>query len=320
MPSSSGDWRDIPLWRTLYPFAVAIPLMAFVLSRIDWGAFFQHLGRVHYLWFFVFLSASITVGLAADALATVHIYRRKVPGLKYGQFIIVRGASYLPSLLSHHLGHAWITYFIARTYGVGLGSMASATLLVYATWGGCILGLACVVFLASGQPLSWVIPILGLGALYLMLLVIKPAWLARNRVLGLLFEAGVGGHLMAMVFRVPHLITVFFANWAFFLLFHIDIPWLDALTYIPLIMVVVNLPISSHGLGTRDALAAAFFERFVSAPTHAERLAAVAACTTSIVVTMVLVECLVGLFFLYFATRLGLQLRATPRASSRVHQ
>jgi len=33
---------------------------------------------------------------------------------------------------------------------------------------------------------------------------------------------------------------------------------------------------------------------------------------------MVLVECLVGLLFLHFATRLGLQLRAMPGTSSRV--
>ncbi len=75
--------------------------------------------------------------------------------------------------------------------------MAGATLLVYVSWAGSLLGLACVALLVTGQSLLWIAAVVGAGIGYLALIAARPARLARTRLLGPLFEAGIPGHLHA---------------------------------------------------------------------------------------------------------------------------
>lgn len=293
-----------PLWRQLVPIALACTLVGWVLSRVDWQAFTAQLAIVSYPAFGGLIALFLASLLAVDTLATVHVYRRTVPDLSFRKLLIVRAASYLPSLLNHHVGQAWVTWFVSRTYKVELRRMAGATLLVYATWAGCLLLLAVAAFIANGMSITWVLLLLGSGLAYLILLAINPNVLARNRVLAPLFEAGVRGHLSAMAYRLPHVVVLFVGTWAPFLFFGVDIPLTDALTYIPMLMVVVTLPLTPLGVGTRDALAAELLARFVDAPTEAERLAAVAASTTTTAVALVVLEAALGLLFLRRASRL----------------
>ncbi|MBW2459564.1 MAG: flippase-like domain-containing protein [Deltaproteobacteria bacterium] len=293
-----------PTWRRALPIALAIALMAFVLARVDWSTFADHLVALNYPAFLGFMTAFVLALLSADTLATVYVYRRTIPGLKLGDFWVVRGASYLPSMLNHHVGQAWITYFVAKAYGVDLRRMVGATLLVYVSWGGCVLALACVAVVAAGLPAAWLAIPLGAGVGYLILLGIKPARLARGRILGPLFEAGIGGHLVAMAVRAPHLIVLFLGTWLPFWFFGVEIPLTAALTYVPVIMVAVTLPITPQGFGTRDALAAAFFESFVVATTHDQRLAALAAVTATTAAALVVIEAVLGVVLLRRASAL----------------
>ncbi|HHH28296.1 MAG TPA: hypothetical protein ENK57_08125, partial [Polyangiaceae bacterium] len=202
-----------PLWRRVLPFVVGAGLVGWVLSRVDWQAFTQALGQVSYLAFFGFVAAFLVALLAADSFATVHVYKRTVPRIRFGQFFVVRGASYLPALLNHHLGQAWLTWLLARVYRIELTRMAGATLLVYVTWGGCLLVIAAAAIPAAGYSAIYAAVPLVAGLLYLALLAVKPAKLAGNKVLGPLFEAGVKGHVTAMITRVPHVVVLFVGTW-----------------------------------------------------------------------------------------------------------
>jgi len=135
-------------------------------------------------------------------------------------------------------------------------------------------------------------------------LAVKPARLAENRVLGPLFEAGVLGHLLAMLVRLPHLLVLFFGTWLPFWFFGVKVPVREAVSYVPILMVAVTLPITPQGFGTRDALAALFFEKFAALPTQEERLAAIAASTTATAVALLVVEAALGLLLLPRATRM----------------
>ncbi|RLB47184.1 MAG: hypothetical protein DRI90_26625 [Deltaproteobacteria bacterium] len=293
-----------PAWRRVLPIVIAIGLMAFVLARVDWPSFTARLLVVRYPAFLAFMAVFVVALLSADTLATVYVYRRTIKGLAFRDFWIVRGASYLPSMLNHHVGQAWITYFVARAYGVDLRRMVGATLLVYASWGGCVLALACVAVLAAGLPAGWLALPLGAGFGYLILLGVKPARLAKGRVLGPLFDAGIQGHLVAMAMRAPHLLVLFLGTWLPFWFFGVEIPLVTALVYVPVIMVAVTLPITPQGFGTRDALAAAFFQSFVVASSDDQRLAALAAATATTAVALVGIEAIIGLALLRRASRL----------------
>jgi hypothetical protein len=147
----------------------------------------------------------------------------------------------------------------------------------------------------TGQPAAWLALPLGAGVLYLIVIAWKPPILAQNRVLAPLFEAGVTGHIWALVVRVPHLAVLFFGSWIPFWFFGVKIPLAAAVSYIPILMVAVTIPITPQGIGTRDVLAAAFFESFAVGDTHEQRLAAIAASTASWAIASAIVEAVVGL-------------------------
>jgi hypothetical protein len=292
-------------WRRAVPLVLAMALVGYVLARIDWPSFWRHLREVSYPALVGFMVLFILALLAADALAARYVYRRSVAPVSYRDVLVIRGASYLPSSLNHHLGQAWLTYVLSRAYRVPLGRVAGGTLVAYATWGGCVLGLGCVALLASDLDAGWVALPLGAGVLYLALLAVKPRALARNRVLGPLFEVGVSGHFMAMALRLPHMAVLFAGTWLPFWFFGVDVPFGAALRVVPIIMVAVTLPITPQGFGTRDVLAATFFESYVldAGPTHGERLAAVAAATTTQGIVIALIGLAVGALLMPHATR-----------------
>jgi hypothetical protein len=283
-----------PLWRRALPFVLAFGLVAFVVRKLDFRTFARHLGTVNAPAFLAFEIAFVLALLSADTFATVLVYRRSVAPIRFRDFWILRGASYLPSVLNHHVGQAFITYFVARRYGTPLARVAGATLLVYASWSGCVLGLGCLALLLNGKPLLWLAAVLAAGVLYLALIAARPRRLAETKLLAPLFEAGVVGHLVALVSRIPHLVVLFLGTWIPFLFFGVAIPFKDAVAYIPILMVAVTLPITPQGFGTRDLLAGALFARFAPGDTDADRLAMLAAVTTSWGVAITLIDMLVG--------------------------
>jgi hypothetical protein len=248
--------------------------------------------------YLAFTTAFILALLAADSFATVIIYRRAVAPIRFREFLILRGASYLPSLLNHHVGQAFITVTLSRAHGVPLARVAGATLVVYASWVGCLLLLAAAAFPLNGTSPLWSAAALAAGAAYLAVLAARPAALARSRLLAPLFEAGVRGHLAALAARIPHLAVLFLGTWLPFWFFGVRIPLSAALALIPVLMVAVTLPITPQGVGTRDLLAGTLFERFAEGATREERLAAIGASTASFAAAITLVELVIGLALL----------------------
>lgn len=292
-----------PQWRRLLPFALAAALMVVVLARIEWPAFAEQLRDVDYAGFFAFILVFVACLLLADTFATLYIYRTVVR-VSFRDLFLVRSASYLPSLLNHHVGQAWLTYLLSKKYRLPLGNVVGATLLAYVTWGGCVLCLAAVSLAGAGFSIAWMSLPLVAGLAYLAVLWWKPSRLARS-FLAPLFEAGPGGHLRAMALRIPHLVVLFIGTWVPFYFFDVDIPLASAVTYMPVLMVVVALPLTPVGVGTRDVLAAQFFQAYVvGGGTLEQRNATLAAATTTVAVALTMVEAIVGLIALRWATGL----------------
>ncbi len=302
------DWRarapKHKLWRRLLPFAVAIALLAFVIGRLDLVAFRAALSRLDVAPFLGF-AVVYTLGLlAVDSLASVIVYRVSAPNVRFGPFYVIRAASYLPGLLNHHLGQAFLTYMTSRAWGVSLSRMAGATLLSYAAWMGCLLGLASVALPLAGRPAAFLVMPIGAGLAYLVVLAVKPPRLVRIPFLAPLFESGIKGHFIALLARIPHLAVLVVGLWVPFFFFGVSIPVGPALLFIPLVLVATTLPLTPQGFGTRDALSVAFFAVYASGANDAERAAQIAACTTTWGITQTLVTALVGLSFTRWAARL----------------
>jgi Lysylphosphatidylglycerol synthase TM region len=297
-PPPSPQATPSAWWRRALPFAVALAFLGVTLHRIKLRAFARDVSAVNAPAFLLFALVFVVALLTADALATTIVYRRTVAPVKFREFWILRGASYLPSILNHHVGQAFLTYYVARAHGVSLARMAGGTLLVYVSWMGCLLGAACIAMVSAGLPLLTPALAFGAGILYLAVIAWRPAALARTKLLAPLFEAGLVGHLVALAVRIPHFLVLFLGTWLPFSFFGVNIPPREALIYIPILMVVITLPIAPQGMGTRDLFVATYLEAFAPGATHQERLTALAAATTSWLVAFTLVEGLLGLFLL----------------------
>jgi hypothetical protein len=300
-----------PWWRRALPFAIAIALVALTLRRIDMDAFVAQLAAVNAPAYFLFAIAFVLALLTADAFATAWLYRLTVAPVGFGELWALRGASYLPSIVSHHLGQAYLTYAVSRRHGVSLARMAGGTLLSYASWAGLLLAAFSVAMVVSGRSLWEPAAALTGGVVYLAVIAWRPRPLAGVKLLAPLFEAGLRGHIVGLLVRVPHFVVLFLGTWLPFFFFGVSIPLAAALLYVPIVMVAVTLPITPQGIGTREVAAVWAFSAFAPGATHAAQAAAISASTASFAVAFTLVEVVLGLALLRWATP-----EATPSSLS----
>jgi uncharacterized membrane protein YbhN (UPF0104 family) len=247
-----------PLWRRALPWGVALLLGAFLLAHSDRRAIGLALREVNGPAYVAFVLAFVVAVWAADTLATWRVYRRVCPALPWRDLLVVRAASYLPSLINYHVGQAYVTYLLARTYQTPAARVAGGTLLTYATLlGNLILVATLGLPFAAADPwaASFVLP-LGLGVFaYWGVLALRPRSLASREALRPLFDAGVAGHLRLMLWRLPHVAVLALGFWANYCFFGVRAPLLPALTVIPILLLVSAVPITPQGLGTRELVA-----------------------------------------------------------------
>lgn len=299
--------NDLPLWRRVLPFAVGGGLVAYVLSRLDFAAFTRALGRTNYVAFVAFALVFNVALLVADVYATTRVYRGIVGPVEFKELFVIRAAAYLPSMVNHHVGQAWLTYFLSKTYRAPLARAAGATLIVYVTTFGALFA-----FLLVGLPfnhgrLPWLVPtaaVVGSGGVaYAAVLLWRPPALVARPLFEPLFEFGLGGHLRAILVRLPHVLVQFLGAWLPFFFFGVEIPLRDAFALMPVVMFVVTLPVSPQGLGTRDALSLALLSSYATG-TAAERASTLAATTLSWMCVLTVIQLAVSPLFMRRAYQL----------------
>lgn len=305
-PSSTGSQELSPrvsVVRRVLPFVIAAGLLVVIGLQLDFGAFGRALTRLNYVAFLSFALGWQIALLGADALGNYASYRRTMPAVRYTDFYAFRGASYLPGMVNHHLGQAYLTYAMSKLAKLPITRVAGATLVSYAGWMGCLLGCVAVAMPLAGLPVGYLPIIAAAGVVYLVIVEIKPAPLAKISFLAPLFEAGLRGHAIALAARIPHLLVLVLGNWAAYRFFHVFIPLGQALLYLPILLVATTLPITPQGFGTREALAATFFASYAPGDTEAERLGALTASTTAWGVSITLAGILLGLVCTRIAAR-----------------
>lgn len=295
-----------PLWKRIVPFLVAIALLAWLLHGLDLQAFAARIRAVNYLGFLGSCALFVVMLLSADSVATSFVYRRTVCAISFRELFVIRGASYFPSLLNHHVGQAWLTWYLSRAYRAPLWRVAGATLLVYATTFASLFLFGGVSLLFNRTEAHWLAPLLaaatvaGLG--YLAVIRARPAFLAKRQVLGPLFDAGIRGHFEALALRIPHVLVLFGGTWIPFFFFGVKIPPSAAFAYVPVLMVVAALPITPQGVGTRDWFAKHYFSCY-GPGTVDQQAAAVVAATLSFAAATFLLQAILSLLLMHRAMK-----------------
>jgi hypothetical protein len=319
-PPAQPAGPELPLWRKLLPLLVGAALVGYVLLRLDFAAFAKALASTHYVAYFLFTLGFVCALLLADGCATASVYRRLVAPVRTRDFMVIRGASYLLSLINHHVGQGWLTYFVARAYRAPLWRVAGATLFVYVTTFGCLFVLVALGLPYNHRRVPWLLPTVFALALaaagYAAVIGVGGNALRRRQALAPLFEAGIKGHAVALLQRMPHVMVQFLGTWLPLRFFGVNVPLADALAFVPVIMLVQTLPITPQGLGTRDVIAIELLAGYADgAP--GQGAAAVAAATLTWACSLTLVQLLISPVLMRRARLLMRAEGRGPRAEGR---
>ncbi len=293
----SSPRNDEPLWKRALPFVFAALLLTWVLLGVDRERVFVAIADAPKLPLFSLAFGFVLLILTTDSWATSRVYARTVCPVTFRELLVIRGASYLPSIANHHVGQGWLTYFLAKVYDARLWRVAGATLIVYITTFGCLVGLGLLALPFNMGRLTWMAPLLAAcvaaGIVYLVVLRIKPRWLVERPLLQPLFELGVAGHFRVTFERLAHVSVLFIGSWLPFRLFGIELPFSDALALVPPMMFVAALPLTPQGVGTRDALAVYLFSGYAATDGN-DGASLVVATTLSWVTALTLVQLVIS--------------------------
>ena len=256
---------------------------------------------------------------AADACATWATFGWFCAKLKLWDVITIRGVTYLLALLNYNVGQGGIVYFVVKKHGVG-AARATGTILL--TMGVLLVellllaGIGSMVADAGDLRLAVMQKITTAGllafALYLVLIRLAPPALARRPMLEPLFDGGVGGHLKALLVRVPHVAGHIFFQWILLRMFGVAVPFSAAATLLPVLFVVGWIPIAVQGLGTQQVAAIALLAGYATGTNAEERAAKVLAFSLTMAALLLCFSAVTGLVFL--GTRNTREIRAA-RAS-----
>jgi uncharacterized membrane protein YbhN (UPF0104 family) len=114
-------------------------------------------------------------------------------------------------------------------------------------------------------------------AVYLAIIAGAPTALAKREVLAPLFDAGVRGHVIAVLARLPHVILIVLGHWFALLVWDVPVPFAIAATVMPAVVVAGVLPISPAGLGTIQAALVYFFSDYATGADADARAASILA-------------------------------------------
>jgi hypothetical protein len=202
-----------------------------------------------------------------DAWATGMTFRHFGTPISIKEACLVRGATLVFDAVNAGVGQVALGVVMFRRSGslartvqtVGVLNVVFVLQLVCASG----IGLAVGYREASRLSAGVVVVSLVLAAIYLVLIAAKPAFLARRKSFGQLFEAGLRGHAVAFAVRVPSMLAIFLSAYATSRCFGMKVPFGAFLVYVPAIVLVTSAPVSVQGIGPAQLAQVAFFARFV---------------------------------------------------------
>jgi hypothetical protein len=291
------------------------------------------------LGFLLLVSAGMAVlNCSADTLAMFYVFRGFGLQLRYFELYTIRAATYTLAVINYHAGQLGIIGFLHRAAKIPLSRAGAIVLFIMGVWVALLMIFATFGAVLGGDKGRALLPVLtlfaaGLGV-YAILLRWPPRFLRQpperaagskdllSRLLRLaskvwapLMEAGLRGHLRALVVRLPHLFVLLLWHFIALRCFGIRVPFHVAMLYLPVVFAVAALPISVQGLGTAQVVAKYYFTDFAVGLSGEAAEAAVFAYSLSMTAISTVSNLVLGLAFLPAGSRLGLEAAAAEAAA-----
>ncbi|MES1207122.1 MAG: lysylphosphatidylglycerol synthase domain-containing protein [Pseudomonadota bacterium] len=253
--------------------------------------------------------ASVLLIYAADSFAMWKTFGWFLAKLPFRDVLIVRGATYLLAAINYSVGQGAIVYFVHRARGVPVMRGVATVLLIMGTNVLVLLSMVTAgLFLGSERP-TGLVPVVAIAwsalAVYIVVVAVRPRWLAKRPLFDVLLSAGLLGHLKPMLVRLPHIAALIAFNLSALWGFGVDVPLGTAVAAIPVVLFIAVLPISVQGLGTTQAAMILFFARFVP-PAVGDSHAVVLGASLSAQAVALSVQVVTGIVCLRTKTARGL--------------
>jgi len=216
-----------------------------------------------------------------DTFAIWKTFAWFVAPMPFVDVLLVRGATYLFAALNYNVGQGAIVYFVHKKTGAPVMRAVATVLLMMGINVLALLFLASIGLIAApGVPpaVTMIVAVAYAGlAIYIVALVVRPRGLARRPIFDVVLAAGVGGHLRALVVRLPHIGALFAFQLALLWGFHVAVPVVAAMAALPIVFLAAALPISVQGLGTTQAAMIYFFAGYAPGDRAAQQATVMAA-------------------------------------------
>lgn len=228
----------------------------------------------------------------------------------FGDVVAVRGATYALFVVNYAVGQGAFGYYLHKS-GTAGARATGATLFLIGTNFAALLVLTTLAIalgnlsLPSPQLLTTLEILCGAFAVYLALIKLAPEFLARRAVLAPLFDAGLSGHALAIIARIPHVAALVLGQWIALRVWHVPVPFDVGIVMVPIVVIASVLPISPAGLGTTQAALVYLFASYANGATASDREGAVLAFAIVHFVYGVVASLVVGLASMPFAKRRG---------------
>ena len=200
--------------------------------------------------------------------------------------------------MNYALGQGAFIYFLHRTRGVKLMRAAAAVLLIMGINLLLLLMLTSLGLLLGAGALPQLRTIVLVGyaglAVYVVALVVRPAWLTSRPILDVLLNAGLVGHLKCMAVRLPHIITLLVLNHVALLAFGVRVPLLQSVLCIPGRAAGGGAAHLGAGAGAHAGGHAGVLHPFRPRRTAAEREATILAASLSVQAIASVVQIIIG--------------------------
>ncbi|MBP7126259.1 flippase-like domain-containing protein [Myxococcota bacterium] len=288
-------------------------LLGYLAATTDLGTAWdalRHADLPRILWTLLW---AIPATYLVDSIGVTALLRRVGVRVPFGEFLRVKGASYLLNIINYNLGLVLMAAVVKNRSDRGWGSAGSPFLLLnfldLSVFGMLVIGA-----LSLGQcpfPDPAVRTFLWAAAAgatlappFLMALSRIPkdrGWIGRMAGHGILeaFRRLDPAALPLVIGSRTGLVLLYaLMNRSFLLAFGTDIPLGKLLVFMPILTLVAFMPISVSGLGSTQVVMRSFYGPFVSpamAATEAARTAVIDAFSTTTILATVLVRAAIGI-------------------------
>jgi len=337
---SSGQPPRRHALRRLLPILVAILALVYAVRGIPLHELQSAMSRAP-LGLLLLVSAGMAVlNCSVDTLAMFYVFRGFGLQLRYVELYTIRAATYTLAVINYHAGQLGIIGFLHRAAKIPLSRAGAIVLFIMGVWVALLMIFATFGAVLGGEKGRALLPVLALFAVglcvYAALLRWPPRFLRQpadpaaaaptgllprllrlaSKVFAPLVEAGLRGHVRALIVRLPHLFVLLLWHFIALRCFGISVPFHVAMLYLPVVFAVAALPISVQGLGTAQVVAKYYFTDFAVGLTGEAAEAAVFAYSLSMTAISTASNLILGLAFLPAGSRLGLEAAAAEAAAA----